>query len=54
MVSLSKNSATSEHDILYYKPDGTLGRVDIVHTFHAQDCHLPKCKNFFDWYINKK
>jgi hypothetical protein len=53
-VNAIQSKHVSEHDILYYKPDGTLGRVDIIHAFHAQDCNFPKCKNFFDWYISKK
>ena len=61
IIALSKNlfktiksKHISSHDILYHRHDGTLGRVDIFHAFHAQNCNLPKCKNFFDWYISKK
>jgi hypothetical protein len=54
MVNTLKSKHVSAHDILYYRHDGTLGRVDVFHVFHAQDCNLPKCKNFFDWYITKK
>jgi plasmid stabilization system protein ParE len=53
-VNMIQSKHVSGHDVLYYRHDGTLGRVDIFHVFHAQDCYLPKCKNFFDWYISKK
>ena len=53
-VSMTQSKHVSAHDILYYRHDGMLGRVDVFHVFHAQDCNLPKCKNFFDWYISKK
>ena len=54
MISSTTNKHTSNYDIIYYKPDGTLGRVDMVHVFHVQECDSSNCKNFFEWYINKK
>ena len=52
-VSMIQSKHTSAHDILYYRHDGTLGRVDIFHVFHAQDCSSPKCKVFINGFMNK-
>lgn len=53
-VSMVQSEHVSAFDILYYRHDGTLGRVDIFHVFHAQDCDHPKCKSFIAGILNKK
>jgi hypothetical protein len=52
-VKSIQSKHTSEHDILYYRHDGALGRVDIFHVYHAQDCNHQKCKDFIVGFMNK-
>jgi len=52
-VSMTQSKHVSAHDILYYRHDGTLGRVDIFHVYHAQDCSYKKCKDFIIGFMNK-
>ena len=53
-VSTIQSKHVSQYDILFYKPDGGIGRVDIVHTFHLQECDSERCINFLSWYMIKK
>lgn len=53
-VSMTQSKHVSAFDVLYYRHDGTLGRVDVFHVYHAQDCSYAKCKAFISKLISKK
>jgi hypothetical protein len=53
-VSMLQSKHVSAFDVLYYRHDGTLGRVDIFHVYHAQECSYAKCKDFISKLFSKK
>jgi hypothetical protein len=49
-----QSNHVSNIDILFYRTDGTIGRVDLFHVFHAQECNAFYCNKFLKNYKIKQ